>query len=59
MDNHARHAAESHRIHLERMANVIPGSPLDDRVRAEGATFPPEIEANRGLFSDSGGACDE
>lgn len=56
MDNHARHADESHRLYLER---VIPGSPLEDRLRAQGVEFPPEIEANRGLFADSGGAYEE
>lgn len=55
-DNHAKHSAESYRLHLER---VIPGSPLDDRLRAEGVEIPPEIAANHGLFADSGGAYDE
>ena len=55
-DNHAKHSAESHRLHLER---VIPGSPLEDRLRAEGIVFPDEVAANHGLFSESGGAYDD
>ena len=58
MDNHARHAAESRKIHEAR--NAIPGSPLWDRLVAAGEIVEaPEVAANHGLFADSGGAYDE
>lgn len=58
-DNHAKHSEESHRLSQERLARLIPGSPAWDRAVAEGADFPPEVAANRGLFADSGGAYEE
>lgn len=55
-DNHARHAEESRKIHEARQADPYRFGARGDMGDVDEA---PEILANHGLFSESGGAYDE